>query len=152
VRTRPIPLVAAAAVVLALAGCAGREPAAPTSSPERTTATPTPLVTPSRAADEIARATFADGAATAGAGALPAEGQVAVDVACSGTDGSALTWRLTTGAGASLGLSGTADCSAPPTTSWLGITAEPRPTRVRIVLEAGRGVVAGWAVVTTGTP
>jgi hypothetical protein len=83
---------------------------------------------------------------------LPPTGQVAVEVACSGADGSTMTWRLETGQGASLGLSGQADCTAPPTTSWLGITADPRPGRVRIVLDASADVVAGWAIVRSGTP
>ena len=148
------PLLAATALLaaFALAGCSAGTAAPPSSSPERTTATPTPLVTPSRAASEVARATVDGTGASAGTGRLPPTGQVAVEVACSGSDTGSLTWRLETGDGGPLGLTGQADCSAPPTTSWLGITADPRPTRLRIVLEPGDGVVAGWAVVRTGTP
>ncbi|WP_375389846.1 hypothetical protein [uncultured Amnibacterium sp.] len=149
---RAAPLAAAALLVLGLAGCGARTAAPTSASPQRTTASPTPLITPSAEAGEVARATFGGGATRDGAGRLPATGQVAVEVACSGADAGVLTWRLETEAGVSLGLSGQADCSAPPTTSWLGITADPRPDRVRIVLEPGDGVVAGWAVVRIGTP
>ena len=151
-RRAPWPAAAVVVAVLLLSGCAAPAAAPRTAQPERPTSTPTPLDTPPAEPGEVARATLADGVLQNGSGALPPTGQVAVEVACSGVDGSVVTWRLESGDGAPLGLSGEADCTAPPTTSWLGITADPRPSRVRIVLAADADVVAGWAVVRTGTP
>ena len=73
-------------------------------------------------------------------------------MACAGTDGSRMSWSLVAGDGSPLGLSGEADCSGPPSTQWLGITALRRPTTVRVRLLPASGVVSGYAIVRRGTP
>jgi hypothetical protein len=140
------------AVALTVTGCAAGEPAATRSATRSPTETVTPLPTPSKTAGEVTRSVFADGSNEDPAGPMPSTGAVAVDVACAGVDGSTMTWSLVGDDGRPLGLSGTADCSGPPTTSWLGVTAERRPAEVRVRLLPASGVVAGWAVVRRGTP
>lgn len=147
----PAVLVVAA---LLLTGCAapGTPPESrPTATGSRTPTIPA-LATPGPRAEEVTRSTVDAGRVQDPAGAMPADGALAVDVACAGGDGSAMRWRLVAGDGAPLGLSGSADCSGPPTTQWLGVTAAERPDRVRVRLQPGPGVVAGWAVVRRGTP
>jgi hypothetical protein len=149
---RALPLTALLAVLGLLAtGCAAR-PVAPRTAAAAPTATVSPLVTPTTVPGEVVRSTFGGGPVSDPAGALPATGQLAVDVACWGADGSTMAWTLESGDGAPLGLSGTADCSGPPTTSWLGVTASTRPARVRVALRPGSGAVSGYAIVRVGTP
>jgi len=140
-----------AAAVLSTAGCAAR-PAATGSPRISRTATATPLPTPTAQPGEVTRSTFGGGASRQPDGATPSEGQLAVDVACAGIDGSRMHWSLVAGDGAPLGLSGDADCSGPPSTQWLGITAEHRPAKVRVQLVSSSGVVSGYAIVRRGTP
>lgn len=149
---RVLPLAATfAAVVLLASGCAAR-PVAPRTAAAAPTATVQPLTTPSPGPDEVVRSTFGGGPVSDPTGPMPRTGQLAVDVACWGADGSEMVWTLEAGDGTPLGLSGTADCSGPPTTSWLGVTAERRPARVRVVLQPGSGAVSGYAIVRVGTP
>jgi hypothetical protein len=115
-------------------------------------------VTPTAVAGELTRSTFGGGSLRAPTGKVPAETgstptdqAIGVDVACSGTDGSTMTWSLVTGDGKPLGLSGTADCSGPATTSWLGVADTP-PASVRVTLLPASGVVSGYAIVRLGTP
>ncbi|GAA2752644.1 hypothetical protein [Amnibacterium kyonggiense] len=150
---RALLVVPAAAVVL-LAGCGG-QPAAPRTSAapaSSTTPTVTPLVTPTELPGEVVRSVLSGGSVEEPSAPMPRSGQLAVDVACWGADGSTMSWRLVAGDGSALGLSGTADCSGPPTTSWLGVTATERPARVRVDLRAASGAVSGWAIVRRGTP
>jgi len=140
-----------AAAALSTAGCAAR-PAATGSPTISRTATVTPLPTPTAQPGEVTRSTFGGGATRDPSGATPRDGQLAVDVACAGTDGSRMHWSLVAGDGTPLGLSGDADCSGPPSTQWLGITAEQRPTKVRVQLVPASGVVSGYAIVRRGTP
>jgi len=148
---RPLALAATIAAVVALTtGCAGSAPEATRSVPRSATPTAPPLVTPAPAAGEVTRSTLADGAVDDPAGTTPASGALAVEVACSGIDGSTMRWSLVAGDGTSLGLSGDADCSGPATTSSLGITAEQRPPRVRVRLVPGSGVASGYAIVRRG--
>lgn len=143
-----VAVLAASAVLVA--GCAAAPEAPRTATP--TAATIAPLPVPSAQPGEVTRSTFGDGAPGEPAGAVPAAGALAVDVACSGTDGSTMTWSLVDGDDAPLGLSGVADCSGPASTSWLGITAAERPARLRVRLLPASGVVAGYAIVRSGTP
>lgn len=115
--------------------------------PRSDTPTVTPLATPTRDAAEITRSTFASGTLADPAGRTPASGPLSVEVACAGTDGSTMRWSLVAGDGTSLGLSGEADCTGPPTTSSLGITAEQRPATVRVRLQPTSGAVSGFAIV-----
>lgn len=140
-----------AAAVLSTAGCAAR-PAATASPTISRTPTATPLPTPSAQPGEVTRSTFSGGATRDPSGATPEDGQLAVDVACAGVDGSRMHWSLVAGDGTPLGLSGDADCSGPPSTQWLGITAEQRPATVRVRLLPASGVASGYAVVRRGTP
>jgi hypothetical protein len=61
-----------------------------------------------------------------------------------------MRWSLVAGDGTSLGLSDEADCSGPPTTSWLGVTSRQRPTHFRVRLQPSSGVVSGFAIVRRG--
>lgn len=149
---RVLLLAAVLALVAVLAtGCSAR-PAAPRSSPAPTAPAVTPLATPTVGPDEVVRSTFGGGPVDEPSGAMPTTGQLAVDVACWGADGSTMTWSLVAGDGKPLDLSGTADCSGPPTTSWLGVTAARRPAMLRVLLEPGSGVVSGYAIVRHATP
>ena len=149
---RALPLAATLLAVAALAaGCAAR-PVAPRTAAAPATTTIAPVVTPSAVAGEITRSTVSGGSVADPAGRTPASGPIAVDVACSGVDGSTMTWRLVTGAGKPLGLSGSADCTGPAATSWLGITSPTRPASVRVMLLPTSGVVSGYAIVRSGTP
>ena len=141
-----------AAAALSTAGCAAARPEATGSPTISRTPTVSPLSTPGPRTGEVTRSTFGGGASRTPSGRTPTAGQLAVDVACAGTDGSRMRWSLVSGDGAALGLSGDADCSGPPSTQWLGITAEQRPERVRVRLLPASGVVSGWAVVRSGTP
>jgi hypothetical protein len=152
---RALPLTATLVAVAVLAsGCSARPAASSTSATPSAPAAPavTPLSTPTRGPGEVARSTFGGGPIDEPLGAMPASGQLAVDVACWGADGSTMAWSLVAGDGKPLGLSGTADCSGPPTTSWLGVTADTRPAKVRVTLEPASGVVSGYAIVRRGTP
>jgi len=149
---RSSALLLLAAVVLATAGCSAVEAPA-TRSPTRTpTETVPALAVPTAARGEVTRSVLRDGEVEDPAGRMPAGGALALDVACAGVDGSTMAWRLVAGDGAPLGLEGTADCSGPPTTSWLGVTAARRPAEVRVRLLPAAGVAAGYAVVRRGTP
>ncbi|MGN6445764.1 hypothetical protein [Amnibacterium sp.] len=151
--SRALRLLATLAAVGALVtGCSSRPAVRSTSQEPAATPTITPLVTPTVAADEVVRSVLSGGTVREGTGAMPRSGALAVDVGCWGADGSTMTWRLVSGDGAALGLSGTADCSGPPTTSWLGITSATRPPQVRVVLHPGSGVVSAYAIVRRGTP
>jgi hypothetical protein len=143
-------LVVLGGTALAVAGC-GAAPAAPRTAAPTPTPTVAPLPTPSPAADEVTRSTLTGAAAAEPAGAMPAAGPLAVDVACTGVDGSTMAWRLEAGDGTPLGLAGEADCSGPPTTQWLGVTAAQRPARVRVHLQPASGVVGGYAIVRSGS-
>lgn len=139
-----------AAAALSTAGCAS-QPAATATPTIHRTATVTPLPTPTAQPGEVTRSTFGGGASRQPAGAVPSTGQLAVDVACTGTDGSRMHWNLVAGDGTPLGLSGDADCSGPPSTQWLGITSR-RPAEVRVQLVPASGVASGYAIVRAGTP
>jgi hypothetical protein len=145
---RALPLAGLLLGATALvAGCAAR-PAAPTATAAPTPArSVTPLVTPTVTSDEITRSVFSGGTVDARTGAVPASGSLSVDVACWGADGSTLTWALVDGDGTAIGLSGVADCSGPPSTSGIGITAATRPKAVRVELRPGSGAVSGYAIV-----
>jgi hypothetical protein len=153
-----IAVAAVLAATLLTAGCAAR-PDAPRTAAAPATTSIAPVVTPSAVPGEITRSTFGGGPAQdpigkvpqQGAGSAPTDEAIAVDVACSGTDGSSMTWSLVTGHGKPLGLSGDADCSGPASTSWLGV-AEQRPATVRVALLPASGVVSGYAIVRLGTP
>lgn len=154
---RVLPLTATLLAVVALSACASR-PEAPRTAAAPASTSIAPVVTPSAVAGEITRSTFgADGVqqptgrVPAETGAAPAGQAIGVEVACSGTDGSTMTWSLVAGDGKPLGLSGEADCSGPASTSWLGI-ADQRPAKVRVTLLPASGVVSGYAVVRLGTP
>jgi hypothetical protein len=138
-------------VPLLATGCSAG-PAAPITSAAPPAPTITPLATPTRGPGEVVRSTFGGGPVDEPAGAMPTTGQLAVDVACWGADGSTMAWRLVAGDGRPLGLSGTADCSGPPITSWLGVTAAVRPATVRVRLDPGSGAVSGYAIVRRATP
>jgi hypothetical protein len=148
---RTLALAATLAAVVALtAGCGSGAPEATRSAPSSPAATVAPLATPSPGASEVTRSTFGGGALKDPTGSTPGSGALAVDVACAGVDGSVMRWSLVAGDGTSLGLSGEADCSGPPTTSWLGITAQQRPATVRVRLLPASGVVSGYAIVRRG--
>ena len=149
---RALPLGGTLVLVSVLAtGCSVR-PAAPSTSAAPTAPAVTPLATPTRGPGEVVRSTFGGGPIDEPTGAMPATGQLAVDVACWGADGSTMAWNLVAGDGTPLGLSGTADCSGPPTTSWLGVTAKVRPAKVQVRMDPGSGVVSGYAIVRRATP
>ncbi|MGT2426440.1 hypothetical protein [Amnibacterium kyonggiense] len=148
---RALLLVPAAAVLL-LAGCAGQPAPARTAAAPAVTPTITPLVTPTELPGEVVRSELSGGSVAEPSAPMPRTGQLAVDVACWGADGSTVVWRLVAGDGTALGLSGTADCSGPPTTSWLGVTATERPARVRVDLRPSSGAVSGYAIVRRATP
>jgi hypothetical protein len=137
-------LVAAAALTT---GCAGGPPEATAPATRAETTTPPPLSTPTASAGEVTRSTFTGAGIDDPAGRTPASGALAVEVACTGVDGSTMRWSLVAADGTSLGLAGEADCSGPPTTSALGITAEQRPASVRVRLLPASGVVSGYAIV-----
>jgi hypothetical protein len=63
-----------------------------------------------------------------------------------------MRWILVAGDGTPLGLSGDADCAGPPSTQWLGFTADRPPSTVRVRLLPASGVVSGYAIVRRGTP
>lgn len=143
-------LAATLAVVAALTtGCAGATPRATSPAP-RVETTPPALTTPTPDASEVTRSTFTGSGVADPAGRTPDSGALAVEVACTGVDGSTMRWSLVTGDGTSLGLSGEADCSGPPTTSALGITDAQRPATVRVRLLPASGVVSGYAIVRPG--
>lgn len=145
-------LAVPAAAVLLLAGCGGQPEGPRSSAAPAVTATVTPLVTPTLLPGEVVRSVLSGGTVDEPSAPMPRSGQLAVDTACWGADGSTMSWRLVAGDGSALGLSGTADCSGPPTTSWLGVTATERPARVRVELHATSGAVSGYAIVRRGTP
>jgi len=156
---RALPLTAALLAVAALtAGCSAR-PAAPRTAAAPASTSIAPVVTPSAVSGEVTRSTFGGAAVQdpvgkvppASAATTPTDQAIGVEVACSGVDGSTMAWSLVSGAGKPLGLSGTADCSGPASTSWLGI-AEQRPATLRVTLRPASGVVSGYAVLRIGTP
>ena len=150
---RSIALAAVlAATAVLTSGCSGTTAEATRSVAETQTPTFTPFVTPTAVAGEVTRSVLDTGGVREPAGAMPATGEIAVDVACSGADGSMMRWSLVAGDGKPLGLTGEADCSGPPSTSWLGITATKRPSKVSVTLTPASGVVSGYAIVRRGTP
>jgi hypothetical protein len=148
---RASTLTAVVAAAVLMTGCAAHPTASASPSAARTP-TVTPLPTPGTRPAEVTRSTFGAGVLRQPTGTMPAAGQLAVDVACAGTDGSRMRWTLVAGDGTALGLSGEADCTGPPSTQWLGITADTRPARVRVRLAPASGVVSGYAIVRRGTP
>jgi hypothetical protein len=149
--TRRVLALTAVVATLLTTGCAA-SPAASGSPTVSPTAAIALLATPSAQPEEVTRSTFGGGVLSQPGGAVPRGGPLAVDVACAGTDGSEMSWALVAGDGTPLGLSGEADCSGPPTTQWLGITADTRPATVRVRLLPASGVVSGYAIVRGGTP
>lgn len=151
-----IALAVALAATLLTAGCAAAPETPRSATPSSTTVAP--VATPTALPGEVTRSTFGGGAARAPAGRVPEESggtpadqAIAVEVACSGTDGSTMRWTLESGSGKPLGLSGSADCSGPPSTSWLGFTGK-RPAKLRVALLPASGVVSGYAIARIGTP
>jgi hypothetical protein len=148
VSARPLALAAALAAVVALTtGCESGGPEATRSATRSATETVPPLIVPTAAPGEITRSTLSGGTVHGPTGRTPASGALAVEVACSGVDGSTMRWSLVAGNGTALGLSGEADCSGPATTSSLGLTAAERPATVRVRLQPASGVVGGYAIV-----
>jgi hypothetical protein len=148
-------VVVALAASLLMAGCAAAPETPRSATPSLTTVAP--VATPTALPGEVTRSTFGGGAAKDPVGRVPQEGAaptdeaMAVEVACSGTDGSTMSWTLESGDGKPLGLSGEADCSGPPSTSWLGF-AGGRPATLRVALLPASGVVSGYAIARIGTP
>jgi hypothetical protein len=153
---RPAVLIAAAALVLPLAGCtqptspepapSSAHPSAPVTASASASASPTELRVPPHTAAEILRSTVTTTSVREEAADTHGVHDYDVAVACTGPAGATMAWRLEDAKGR-LEIGSTADCSGSPEgAGWTSPGAPPAALQIALVPH-GSGVT-GYAILS----